>query len=179
MTEASAFTSAAAVANYFLAKGKAEPNVPPIDQMKLQKLLFYSQAWYLAMFGRPLFEEDFEAWPWGPVVRDIYSQTRNYGRAPVTGKMQKITFPQVSRSILEGRFEEPEVVDEELKKFLDAIWEVHKNYTGVQLSNATHAQGEPWSVMNETFGSLDSKPTMPNDLIAEIFKRKLVANVAA
>ena len=64
-------TSAAAVANEFLALGEKEPRFPPIDQLKLQKLLFYAHAWHLAIKKAPLFDEDFEAWPWGPVVRDI------------------------------------------------------------------------------------------------------------
>ena len=83
-------TSAAAVANYFLAKGWDEKGIPPIDQMKLQKLLYYSHAWHLAIFNRPLFEEDFEAWPWGPVVRDVYFQTRDFGRNPVTRKITRL-----------------------------------------------------------------------------------------
>jgi uncharacterized phage-associated protein len=167
--------SAAAVANYFLAKAAQEPGLPPIDQMKLQKLLFYAHSWYLALYDRPLFEEGFEAWPWGPVVRDIYTQTKDYGRAAVTAKLQKIAF---SRSQpLNARFETPEVDDDVLKAFLDAVWDIHKSYTGVQLSNATHGPGEPWTVMKETYGSLDSKPMMPNELIADIFKQKLRKDV--
>jgi len=161
-----------------LAKAKQEPDVPPVDQMKLQKLLFYAHAWYLALYDRPLFEEAFEAWPWGPVIRDIYSQTRDFGRGPVSAKMQKIILENAD-DLLSARFESPDVDDNELKAFLDVVWNIHKSYTGIQLSNATHGPNEPWTIMKTTYGSLESKPTIPNELIADVFKKKLQRDVAA
>jgi uncharacterized phage-associated protein len=170
-------TSAAAVANYFLAKGCGEAAVPPIDQMKLQKLLFYAHAWHLAILVRPLFDEDFEAWPWGPVVRDIYFQTRDFGRGPVTRQLTRLAISP-GQSILNAKFEAPVVDGDATKEFLDAVWSSHKNYSGVQLSNATHAEGEPWAIVRDTYGNLDHKPTIPNELIAEVFRKK-IKNVSA
>ncbi len=40
--------------------------------MKLQKLLYYCQAWYLVWNERPLFSERIEAWANGPVIRELY-----------------------------------------------------------------------------------------------------------
>jgi uncharacterized phage-associated protein len=45
---------------------------------KLQKLLYYSQAWHLVWDEEPLFDERIEAWANGPVVRDLYRQHRGY-----------------------------------------------------------------------------------------------------
>lgn len=42
-----------------------------ISTMKLQKLLYLSQGWNLAITGRPLFDAEFEAWASGPVCREI------------------------------------------------------------------------------------------------------------
>jgi len=165
-------TSAAGAANEFLDLGWSEKGVPPVDQMKLQKLLFYAHAWFLAIFNQPLFDEDFEAWPWGPVVRDVYYQTRDCGRSPVTKFLSRLT-PKPGGTMLDAQFEEPRIQDDGLKTFIRAIWDVHKRFTGVQLSNATHAPGEPWTIMKERFPTLDHKPTIPNDLIAEVFKKKL------
>ena len=39
-----------------------------ITQLKLQKLVYYADAWFLANFDEPLIKEDFEAWAHGPVV---------------------------------------------------------------------------------------------------------------
>jgi len=43
-----------------------------ITNLKLQKLLFYSQAWYLALKDDYIFEEDFQAWVHGPVLVSQY-----------------------------------------------------------------------------------------------------------
>lgn len=46
--------------------------------MKLQKLCYYAQAWSLAWEGRPLFDEDFQAWANGPVCRELYNKHAGY-----------------------------------------------------------------------------------------------------
>lgn len=54
------------VAKYVLKKtGK-------ITTMKLQKLVYYCQAWSLAWDGVPLFDEDFQAWANGPVCPELF-----------------------------------------------------------------------------------------------------------
>lgn len=58
------------VAKYILEKaGK-------MTTWKLQKMCYYSQAWSLAWTGKPLFEEDFEAWENGPVCPVLFNQHR-------------------------------------------------------------------------------------------------------
>jgi uncharacterized phage-associated protein len=47
-----------------------------ITAMKLQKLVYYCQAWSLIWDEQPLFEESIEAWTNGPVVRDLYEAHR-------------------------------------------------------------------------------------------------------
>ncbi|HSS48337.1 MAG TPA: type II toxin-antitoxin system antitoxin SocA domain-containing protein, partial [Thermoanaerobaculia bacterium] len=42
--------------------------------MKLQKLVYYSQAWSLVWDEEPLFAERVEAWANGPVVPDLYRE---------------------------------------------------------------------------------------------------------
>lgn len=51
-----------------------EPNGgEKLTNLKLQKLLYYQQGFHLAVFGIPLFNEDVEAWMYGPVVPDVYN----------------------------------------------------------------------------------------------------------
>lgn len=157
----------ASVANEFLDLGARDPSVPPIDQMKLQKLMFYAHAWHLAINDAPLFDEDFEAWPWGPVVKTVYYQTANCGRNPVSNKISEIS--------ADGkRWIVPTLDDAALKDFLARVWEAHKGFTGVQLSNSTHEPGEPWTLIRDAyFGDLSSKPPIPDAVIKDVFKKKL------
>ena len=43
-----------------------------MSAMKLQKLVYYSQAWSLVWDEKPLFRAQIEAWANGPVVRSLY-----------------------------------------------------------------------------------------------------------
>lgn len=43
----------------------------PIDEMKLHKLLYFSQRESLALTGKVMFEEYFEGWKYGPVNRTV------------------------------------------------------------------------------------------------------------
>jgi uncharacterized phage-associated protein len=42
--------------------------------LKLQKLLYYVQAWHLALYDCHCFDGEFQAWVHGPVNRDVYDR---------------------------------------------------------------------------------------------------------
>ena len=50
-----------------------------ISNLKLQKLLYYVQGYYLAYFDKPLFDEKIEVWTYGPVVPEIYKKYKDFG----------------------------------------------------------------------------------------------------
>ncbi|MGB3762724.1 MAG: type II toxin-antitoxin system antitoxin SocA domain-containing protein [Ornithinimicrobium sp.] len=47
-----------------------------MDTWKLQKLVYYSQAWHAALFDTPLFDDPIQAWPDGPVAPALWSKHR-------------------------------------------------------------------------------------------------------
>ena len=96
-----------------------------MSAMKLQKLVYYSQAWHLVWRGRPLFPEAIEAWAKGPVVRELYNVHRGY--FDVAG------WPQGSSGALAG--DEKDSIDRVLSFYSsrDANW----------LSELTHRE-RPW-----------------------------------
>ncbi|MCK5716558.1 MAG: SocA family protein [Thiomargarita sp.] len=51
-----------------------------LTNLKLQKLVYYAQGFYLAMFDKPLFTETLEAWIHGPVVPTLYHAYKQYGQ---------------------------------------------------------------------------------------------------
>jgi uncharacterized phage-associated protein len=66
-------TSAGEVAKYIIKS-------LPVDNLKLQKLLYYSQAVHLVLNDKnPLFPEAIEAWDYGPVVPPVYREYKTYG----------------------------------------------------------------------------------------------------
>jgi uncharacterized phage-associated protein len=170
MTNATAPTTAAAVANAFLdIQAEDHGSFPRIDQMKLYKLVYYAHAWWLAQRDQNLFEEDVHAWPWGPVVPSLYGKFMRAGRGPISG----LRATELVSSGLNVTVREPDAPDRDIMTYLRSVWEIHKGFSGVQLSNATHARGEPWAIVKEQYGDLDSKPLIPNPIIQTVFKKKI------
>jgi uncharacterized phage-associated protein len=65
------------VADYLIAL--AHERGEGVNNMKLQRLMYYAQAWHLARYDRPLFDAKLEAWISGPVVPSIYWRFKPFG----------------------------------------------------------------------------------------------------
>ncbi len=74
--------SAMDVARYFLSFTNEERE-ETLTNLKLQKLLYYAQGFFLGAQKRPLFPEQIEAWEHGPVVREIYHIFSDYKGNPI------------------------------------------------------------------------------------------------
>ncbi|TQR33794.1 hypothetical protein DMB92_02615 [Campylobacter sp. MIT 99-7217] len=66
------------VALYFLFLAKKDNAGDIISNLKMQKLLYYAQGHFLALYDKPLFLEKIEAWKFGPVVKSIYDKFKIY-----------------------------------------------------------------------------------------------------
>jgi len=95
--------------------------------MKLQKLVYYCQAWSLVWDETPLFEEKIYAWSNGPVVRELYDAHKG---------MFNITFSELS-------YAHPENIDSTQKETIDAVLEFYGNHSSQWLSDLTHME-DPW-----------------------------------
>lgn len=96
-----------------------------LTNLKLQKLLYYAQAWHLALKGNVLFDEDFQAWVHGPVLLSQYHRFKDCKWMPIQGDIAQ---PQL---------------DEELKGFLNEIIDIFGAETAVALEIMTHRE-RPW-----------------------------------
>lgn len=83
----------------------------------LQKLLYYSQGFSLAITGKPLFEEDFEVWQMGPVIPALFEK---YGKEPGF------------RILNPSETGDPGLTEEE-KDVLDQVYFVYGQFAGWKL----------------------------------------------
>ncbi len=94
--------------------------------MKLQKLVYYCQAWSLVWDEKPLFEEKIEAWASGPVARELYD-------------VHKGSF--VISDIPKGDIDD---LKPEEKETIDAVLEAYGNKPAQWLADLTHME-KPWN----------------------------------
>ena len=136
---------AAAIADYLIAECRERGE--NLTNLKLQKLLYYADAWNLALRDAPLFPENFKAWVHGPVLVSQYHRFKDYKWQPIT---EDIARPELS---------------EELCTHLNEIVDVFGCETAVALELMTHRE-EPWLEARGDIGSTDvssapiSKETM-------------------
>jgi uncharacterized phage-associated protein len=96
-----------------------------MDAWKLQKLVYYSQAWHLVWESRPLFRAHIEAWANGPVVPALYRKHRG----------------QFTVSVLPDA--DPKSLDLSETSSVDAVLEFYGDKPGYVLSGLTHRE-QPW-----------------------------------
>jgi uncharacterized phage-associated protein len=158
--------SAIAVANEFLRITRV--NHASLDQMKLQKLVFYAHGWHLGLQRFPLLDEEVEAWQYGPVIPSIYQAFKQYGTAPITASASDIN--------AEGRLYEPRLPVGYDRLLAEKIWEEYGQYSAIQLSKMTHRPGTPWEkTWNRNTYGLRSL-AISNELIKEYFAAQAAKN---
>lgn len=114
------------IADYFISKDKKYKI--GLTNKKLQKLLYYAQAWYLVHKNKKLFTEDIEAWIHGPAIPKVYSEFKKFG------------YNNIQKDVNE---KELSSLTKEEREILDAVWEVYGKYDADYLELLTHNE-EPW-----------------------------------
>jgi uncharacterized phage-associated protein len=149
------------VANWFVARAQREGR--PLSIMSLLKLTYIAHGWHLETQNAPLFGNRIEAWQYGPVIPDVYSDFRRQGVA-VTGTVN--TVPQCQF----------DPIDERL---LDQVWSIYGKLPAFRLSDLTHVAGGPWDVASKMGGHY---ARIPDELIhghyVELRKRAATAENA-
>lgn len=116
--------------------------------MKLQKLVYYAQAWSLVWDDRPLFRERIEAWANGPVCPPLYAQHRG-------------AF-QVNRTVIpQGN---PGLLDQDARDTIDAVLEYYGQKPAQWLSDLSHAEA-PWKSAR---GSIPAGEACTNEITHDL-----------
>jgi len=97
----------------------------PMTAMKLQKLVYYSQAWSIVWDDEALFPEKILAWKNGPVVRELYDAHR--GRYRVD-------------KVADGKVD---VLSETEEDTVDLVLKFYGHHSAQWLSDLTHME-DPW-----------------------------------
>lgn len=139
------------VANCIIKKFKE--NGKSLSNMKLQKLIYYAYAIHLNAVGKPLFENEFQPWAYGPVHPRVYYEVKSQNPNPFN-----IT------NLLEGDGN-PSTQDQETIELLcEYVYKVFESFNAKSLSELTHLPFGAWQkAIDRQEGSLNDV-----DIICEI-----------
>jgi uncharacterized phage-associated protein len=97
----------------------------PVSNLKLQKLLYYAQAWYLALNDHALFDERIEAWVHGPAVPPVYGDFKQWSWQPITMNV------------------DPPNLEEGVVAHLNEVMDAYGGFSAYELERLTHDE-DPW-----------------------------------
>ena len=109
------------ILEWFASAGENE-----VTSWKLQKLVYYCQAWSLVWDEEPIFPEEIQAWADGPVCPALYQEHK--------GKFR------LGPGDIKGN---PENLSPSQKATIDAVLDYYGDKTGRYLSDLTHME-RPW-----------------------------------
>jgi uncharacterized phage-associated protein len=104
--------------------------------MKLQKLLYYSQAWSLVWDEEPLFKEPIEAWANGPVVPSVFRKHK--------GRFRIDSWPNGN----------PRALNKIQRETVNAVLSYYGDKNSQWLSDLTHRE-EPWQAARQGLSAGD------------------------
>lgn len=123
-----------------------------ITNLKLQKLVYYAQAWAATLLGRPLFEEPVEAWAHGPVVDVVYQEYKGYAYHDLPVSRRKPKFRPEERVVLED------------------VLAIYGEHSARFLEELTHGE-RPWeTVWGDRPATSRSRREIPLPLMREFYE---------
>lgn len=129
-----------------------------VTPLALQKMLYFIQGIYMAMFDKPLFEEDCMAWVHGPVYKPVYEMFKNFKYNPIEDNRFLM---------LKNRFQQ---LTNEEKEVIDLVVDTFGMYSGTALERITHRE-KPWESAREGYLPTEhSDKVIPKDSIKEYFR---------
>ena len=128
-----------------------------VTPLMLQKLLYFIQGVYSALYGKPIFKEDCRAWVHGPVYPEVYELFRDFKYNPID---------DARFALLEG---ETDALTEEEKKVIDLVANTFGMYGGKVLERITHNE-DPWKEARNGYAdSIPSSELIPKDRIMRYY----------
>lgn len=118
------------IAYYFLFKANQEGDL--LTNLKLQKLLYYAQAWHLVNFDKPLFNDTLYAWDLGPVVKEVYQEFKRYKGRPIPIRNESEIKYKIQKNIFKNRVD-----------YLNDFYDAYIGLSAHELVNMAHNE-DPW-----------------------------------
>lgn len=143
------------VANFFIDIINSDEE-GSVTNLQLNKIVFFAQAWSLVLKNKPLFDEDFRAWDYGPVLSSIYHKFKDYGKQYIA---------RVSDNIFEDVFYS-ETID-----FLLDVYREYSKYSETELVNLTHVKGGVWEQIRSK-NKKKRNEIIPKDLIKDYYSKQ-------
>ena len=142
-----------------------------ISNLKLQKLLYFVQGFSMVLNKKKCFDDNIQAWDYGPVCPNAYHRFKKYGanNIPPVKQYEDIEFDGVDKiEWIKKEFKE-ESIDPNTRRLIDAVINTYAKYSASTLVDITHRQ-LPW-VKTYNDPSNGKNAVIDDKLINDYFSR--------
>lgn len=131
------------IADYVIRYANADDENISLSNLKLQKLLYYIQAWSYGINARPIFNGAFQAWVHGPANVDIFHRFKDKGKTLYS----EITMKDIINT-------NPAIDTPENQEVVDLVLDNYLKYSGADLERISHSE-KPWRDARGNCGTWD------------------------
>ncbi|MCA0024316.1 MULTISPECIES: type II toxin-antitoxin system antitoxin SocA domain-containing protein [unclassified Mesorhizobium] len=149
------------IANLVLDRADAEGLT--ITNLEINKIIYFLHSTYLASFGEPLIEAKIEAWDYGPVIREIYSEFKSFGATEIRARATKLDLDSLKKVPVYEVMSKPDA------SFLYPIIDKYMRLGATKLVNMSHEKGGPWDLVYNASGRSNPGMEISDDLIQRYF----------
>lgn len=150
------------ISDYVVFKLSSDQDQQSVTNLKLQKLLYYIQAWNLAFRGEKLFDTDFQAWVHGPVCREIYNRYKE-----TKGIYSFIGLTDIIYA------EQFNTIKEEDLQHINTVLETYAPFSATELEIMTHRE-QPWISARKGFSTFQRcENIIDTDLMKSYYAQRL------
>lgn len=150
--------SSKAIANEFIRLAQDEGK--QLTQMQIHKLIYFAHAAFMVLYdAKALVKEEFQAWPFGPVLVSLYREFKEFGKNSISRYAEDEL----------GRKPQVNIDDVQVFDVIKRTWEQFKGYEGWELSKFMHVEKSPWK---QNFKQGEAR-VIPNDEILNFYRDKV------
>jgi uncharacterized phage-associated protein len=161
-----------AIVDWFIRRNQSDQM--SLTHLKIQKLLYFAQGHHLARFDEPLFDENFQAWRYGPVVVSVYHQLKDSGDNEIKTPLQDQTLKSVVSHAA------PLAIDEDdwrTIEFLESFWPIYAPLKPWGLVSLANRDNGPWRKIAEAVSSWKTESrVVPTELLRQHFSSHVAAS---
>lgn len=149
------------IANFVL--DEADGRGVPVTNVFINKIVYFLHGFYLAEKSEPLVRAKIEAWTYGPVFREVYSEFKSFGRNNITTRAQRVNIDTGEKVVCEPNIQPAD--RDFLRKWLEPLLKMN----AFDLVGWSYEHDGPWHKVYYHEGLTNPGMAISNDLIIQHF----------
>lgn len=165
------------IADYIVSNSIAQQYNHKVNNLELQKYLYFLNAQFLVERGEPLFNDEIEKWKFGPVIPTVYHEYKNFGAGSITSVSEHENLQIVNGQVVVSKHPSNfEIIPEDIKDMINETVRKLSEIERFELVEITHEHTE-WKKDESRIMNGERHLKYSNEGIKEYFSNNREAQI--